>query len=101
MLTAENREAKMLESVGITYAEMTPAQRRLFETVLDTYLGRVSPELAKRDWTPCGRRHGQDHVRLGGTLEVGGLTTIACRGDVSHRVRQRPEQQQPYPFGVA
>jgi Protein of unknown function (DUF3500) len=73
MLTAENREAKMLDSVGITYAEMTPAQRRLFETVLDTYLGRVSPELAKARLDAL-RKGGMDKITFGwaGTLEVGG-----------------------------
>ena len=73
MLTAENREAKLLESVGITYAEMTPAQKRLFEKVLDAYLGRVAPELAKARLESL-QKAGMDKVTFGwaGTLEVGG-----------------------------
>ena len=37
----------MLEPGGIAYSAMTPAQRRLLEKVIDVYLGRVAPELAK------------------------------------------------------
>jgi hypothetical protein len=73
MLTAENREAKMLESVGITYAEMTPAQKRLFEKVLDAYLGRVAPELAKARLDAL-HKAGMDKITFAwaGTLDVGG-----------------------------
>ena len=73
MVTAENREAKLLDSVGITYAEMTPAQKRLFEQVLDAYLGRVAPELAKARLEAM-QKSGMDKVTFGwaGTLEVGG-----------------------------
>ena len=73
MLTAENREAKLLESVGMTFAEMTPAQKRLFEKVLDAYLGRVAPELAKARLDAL-QKSGMDKVTFGwaGTLEVGG-----------------------------
>jgi hypothetical protein len=73
MVTAENRESKMLESAGITYAEMTPAQKRLFEKVLDAYLGRVAPELAKARLEAI-QKSGMDKVTFGwaGTLEVGG-----------------------------
>ena len=73
MVTGENREAKVLESAGITYAEMTPAQRRLLERVLDAYLGRVAPELAKARLEAI-QKTGMDKVTFGwaGTLEVGG-----------------------------
>jgi hypothetical protein len=73
MLTAENREATVLESVGITYAEMTSAQKRLLEKVLDAYLGRVAPELAKARLEAI-QKTGMDRVTFGwaGTLEVGG-----------------------------
>jgi hypothetical protein len=73
MLTAENREAKMLESVGLTYAEMTPPQRRALEKVLDAYLGRVAPELAKSRLEAL-QKTGMDKITFGwaGTLEVGG-----------------------------
>jgi hypothetical protein len=72
MVTAENREAKMLESVGITYAEMTSAQKRLLEKVLDAYLGRVAPELAKARLEAV-QKSGMDKVTFGwaGTMEVG------------------------------
>ena len=73
MLTAENREAKMLDNVGMAYGEMTPAQKRLFERVLDAYLGRVAPELAKARLEVM-QKSGMDKIMFGwaGTLDVGG-----------------------------
>jgi hypothetical protein len=73
MLTAENREAKMLESVGISYAEMSPPQRRALEKVLDAYLGRVADELAKARLEAL-QKAGLDKITFGwaGTLDVGG-----------------------------
>lgn len=73
MMTGENREATVLDAVGVTYAEMTPEQRRLLERVLDAYLGRVAPELAKARLEAV-RKEGMDTLMFGwaGTLEVGG-----------------------------
>jgi hypothetical protein len=73
MITGENRDAKAPESVGVTYAEMTPEQRRLLERVLDAYLGRVAPELAKARLDAI-RKSGMDKVTFGwaGTTEAGG-----------------------------
>jgi hypothetical protein len=73
MLTAENRDAKVLESVGVTYAEMTPPQRRLLERVLDAYLGRVAPELAKARLDAI-QKSGMDKITFGwaGTVDAGG-----------------------------
>lgn len=73
MLTAENREAKPLEGAGITYGSMAPAQKRLFEKVLDAYLGRVAPELAKSRLEAL-QKGGMDKITFGwaGTLDAGG-----------------------------
>jgi hypothetical protein len=73
MITAENREAKPLEPTGISYKEMTPAQRRLFEKLLDVYLGRVAPELAKARLEAL-QKAGMDNLTFGwaGVMEVGG-----------------------------
>jgi hypothetical protein len=73
MLTAENREAKMLDSVGISYGEMTPPQRRALEKVLDAFLGRVAPELAKARLEAM-QKGGMDKIMFGwaGTVETGG-----------------------------
>jgi len=73
MLTAENREAKLLDAAGISYAGMTPAQKRLFEKVLDAYLGRVAPELAKARLDAL-HKAGMDKIMFGwaGTLDLGG-----------------------------
>jgi hypothetical protein len=73
MLTAENREAKMLEPVGISYADMTPPQRRALEKVLDAFLGRVAPELAKARLEAL-QKSGMDKIMFGwaGTLDAGG-----------------------------
>jgi hypothetical protein len=73
MITGESREAKALEPVGLTYGAMTPAQRRLFEKVLDVYLGRISPELAKARLEQL-QKAGMDKITFGwaGGLDVGG-----------------------------
>jgi hypothetical protein len=73
MITGENREAKAIEPVGISYAEMTSAQRRLLEKVIDAYIGRVAPELAKARLDAI-QKAGMDKIMFGwaGTLEVGG-----------------------------
>lgn len=73
MITAENRDATVLEPVGVTYAEMTPAERRLLERVLDAYLGRVAPELAQARLEAL-RKEGMDKILFAwaGTLDAGG-----------------------------
>lgn len=73
MITAESREVKMLDPVGISYAEMTPAQRRALETVLDAYIGDVAPELATARLEAL-RKAGMDKIMFGwaGTLDAGG-----------------------------
>jgi hypothetical protein len=72
MLTAENREAKLLAPAGIAYAAMTSAQKRLFENVLDAYLGRVAPELARARLEAL-QRAGMDKITFAwaGSLDVG------------------------------
>jgi hypothetical protein len=73
MITAENREAKPLEAVGVAYSAMTPAQRRLLEKLLDVYLGRVAPELAKTRLEQL-QKAGMDKITFGwaGVVDVGG-----------------------------
>lgn len=73
MLTAENREAKPLPPGGVMVSEMTPAQRRLLEQLMDVYLGRVLPELAKTRLDAL-QKAGFDKVMFGwaGVMEVGG-----------------------------
>ncbi len=73
MITGEGRESKPLEPGGLAYSAMTPAQRRLLENVMDVYLGRVSPELAKARLEQV-QKAGMDKVTFGwaGVMEVGG-----------------------------
>lgn len=73
MITGENREAKPLEPGGFAYSAMTPAQRRLLERVMDVYLSRVSPELAKARLEQV-QKAGMDRITFGwaGVMEVGG-----------------------------
>jgi hypothetical protein len=73
MITGESREAKMLEPGGISYATMTPAQRRQLEKVMDVYLGRVAPELAQARLDAL-RRAGMDAITFGwaGVETIGG-----------------------------
>jgi Protein of unknown function (DUF3500) len=73
MLTAENREAKPLPSAGITAADMTPAQRRLLEKLIDVYIGRVAPEVGKARLEAL-QKSGVDKISFAwaGVTEVGG-----------------------------
>jgi hypothetical protein len=73
MLTAESRDVKPLPMVGVTAAEMTPPQRRALEKLLDVYLGRVAPELAKARLEAL-QKEGFDKINFGwaGVMEVGG-----------------------------
>ena len=73
MLTAESREAKPLPTAGIAASEMTPAQRRLLEKLIDVYLGRVAPELAKARLDAL-QKSGFDKITFGwaGVIDVGG-----------------------------
>ena len=59
--------------VGLAYSAMTPAQRRLLEKVIDVYLGRVAPELAKARLEAL-QKAGMDKITFGwaGVMEVGG-----------------------------
>ena len=73
MITGENREANPLDPGPSSYAAMSPDQRRLLEKIMDVYLGRVSPELAKARLDAV-RKAGMDKITFGwaGVLEVGG-----------------------------
>jgi hypothetical protein len=73
ILTGENREAKPLPVVGISAGEMTPPQRRLLEKLIDVYLGRVAPEVAKVRLEAL-QKAGFDTITFGwaGVTEVGG-----------------------------
>ena len=73
MITGENREAKPLEPGGLAYSAMTPPQRRLLEKLMDVYLSRVSPELAKARLEQV-QKAGIDKITFGwaGVMEVGG-----------------------------
>jgi hypothetical protein len=73
MITGEGRESKPLEPGGMSYATMTPAERRLLEKVIDVYLGRVAPELAKVRLEAL-QKAGMDKITFGwaGVMQVGG-----------------------------
>jgi hypothetical protein len=73
MITGENRESSPLEPGGLAYSDMSPAQRRVFERLLDVYLGRVAPDLAKRRLEALNKE-GMDKMTFGwaGSTSVGG-----------------------------
>lgn len=73
MITAESRDAKMLEPAGVAYRAMTPEQRRLLEKLIDVYLGRVAPELAKARLDAL-QKAGMDQITFGwaGVIDAGG-----------------------------
>ena len=58
---------------GIAASEMTPAQRRLLEKLIDVYTGRVAPEVAKARLDAL-QKAGFDKITFGwaGVTEVGG-----------------------------
>lgn len=73
MITAEERESRMLEPSGLAAREMTPPQRRLLEQLVDVYLGRMPPGLAKERLAAL-QAAGLDKITFGwaGTAAVGG-----------------------------
>ncbi|MGV3586283.1 MAG: DUF3500 domain-containing protein [Adhaeribacter sp.] len=46
ILTGNTRKAMLEKPVGILYAEMTPAQQKIFNQLLQTYLQNYQPDLA-------------------------------------------------------
>jgi uncharacterized protein DUF3500 len=72
-LTGESREAKPLPVAGLSMAEMKPEQRRLLEKVIDVYLSRVAPEIAKARLEAL-QKAGMDNITFAwaGVAEVGG-----------------------------
>jgi hypothetical protein len=73
MLTAESREVKPLPTAGIAAAEMTPPQRRALEKLIDVYLSRVAPEVAKARLDAL-QKSGSDKITFAwaGVMEAGG-----------------------------
>jgi hypothetical protein len=73
MITAESREAKPLDPGGLPMSAMTPAQKRVLERLLDVYLGRMVPELARKRLQAL-QQAGMDVITFGwaGGLDVGG-----------------------------
>jgi len=73
MITGEARESKPLDPAGLPVSAMTPGQRRVVERLLDVYLGRVVPDVARKRLEAL-QRTGIDKITFGwaGALEVGG-----------------------------
>jgi hypothetical protein len=73
MITGESRDAKPLAPGGLAMQAMTPPQKRILERLLDVYLGRMVPELARKRLEGL-QQAGMDAITFGwaGGLEVGG-----------------------------
>jgi hypothetical protein len=73
MITAESRESSPLTPGGLPMSAMTPGQKRIVERLLDVYLGRMVPELAKKRLEAL-QQAGMDAITFGwaGGLDVGG-----------------------------
>lgn len=73
MITGERRESVPLEPGGLPMSAMTPAQKRIFERLLDVYLSRMVPELARKRLEAL-QQAGMDGITFGwaGGMEVGG-----------------------------
>lgn len=73
IVTMNNAEVTALTPAGIAFKELTSAQKRLFETLLDVYLGRVAEEVGKERFARI-QKAGLDNLTFGwaGTVDVGG-----------------------------
>jgi hypothetical protein len=73
MITGENRDSAPLDPGGLPMSAMTPAQRRILERLLDVYLGRMVPELA-RTRLEALQQSGMDRITFGwaGGLDASG-----------------------------
>ena len=73
MITGEGRESKPLEPRGLPTSAMTPEQRRILDRLLDVYLGRMVPDLARKRLEGL-RQAGMDSITFGwaGGQDVGG-----------------------------
>lgn len=73
IVTMNSAEVTALAPPGIAFRELTAAQKRLFEALLDVYLGRVVDEVGKERFARI-EKAGLDSLTFGwaGTLEVGG-----------------------------
>lgn len=73
MITGERRDSHPLEPGGLRMSAMTPPQKRILERLLDVYLERMVPELARKRLEAV-QQTGMDSITFGwaGGLEVGG-----------------------------
>ena len=73
MITGENRESNPLDPGGLPMSAMTPAQKRILERLLDVYLGRMVPELARQRLDAL-QQAGMDAITFGwaGGLDAAG-----------------------------
>jgi hypothetical protein len=73
MITGESRESKPLEPGGLPMSAMTPPQKRILERLLDVYLARMVPEIARKRLDAL-QQAGMEGITFGwaGGLEAGG-----------------------------
>ena len=102
ILTAEDREVKQLEPVGIKASEMTETQRAALVELIAEYANRHRKELADSDIAKI--KSDMENLRFGwaGGLDRGNPYYYRIQGTyVSSGSRKRPEQGQPRPRGLA
>ncbi|MCA1583611.1 MAG: DUF3500 domain-containing protein [Acidobacteria bacterium] len=73
IITMANQEVTALAPAGIAMKEMTPAQKRLLEALLDVYVGRVAADIGKSRFERLEKAD-MDAITFAwaGTLDVGG-----------------------------
>ena len=74
ILTGNTRRASLERMDGLPYADMTPAQRRLFTDLLQTYLGRYRITLAKQQMDRI-EKAGLDQLRFAWAGDTTGTAT--------------------------
>jgi hypothetical protein len=99
IVTEASRRAEIGKPAGISYAEMTPDQRKAVVQVVSFYADRMRPEIAQVEMRRI-EEAGYDGIHF--AWAGGGAPLLSNpRADVSHRVRQHPERREPHPHRLA
>lgn len=73
IVTMAEQQVSALAPTGVAMKDLTPAQKRLLESLIDVYIGRVAPELGKSRFERM-EKAGMDAITFAwaGVLETGG-----------------------------
>ena len=101
--TMNTVKVEPLAPAGIAYSDLRPNQREMLMKVVDTYVSAMASDVAA-DRMARVNKAGLDRIAFAWAGEVRARQTALLPrpgSDVSHRVRQYPEQCEPHSLGVA